>query len=341
MRFSTTFALATAATTVHAISFPDVSAVLPDLTAVKRDFEAVKRTISSISIPDIFSAKRDLETRQSGCPAVWTTISKELTGLFLSNGQCNDAARAAIRASFHDCGTWNKAQGNTGGCDGSLILAGELERPDNNGLQGISATLLSMAQRYKVGVADMIAFAGNHATVTCSGGPKIKTYVGRKDSTTPNPDGFLPDVRSSGESLFKLFQDKGFDAVDLAALLGAHSTSKQRFVDPSRAGQPQDSTPGVWDVKYYAETLKTPAPNGVFVFESDRNLANHATVGKEFKGMVDNQGKWNGKYAQAMERMTLLGVPSGSANLIDCTNALPKVMQVRDMRAGAFYKPRN
>lgn len=161
MRFSTTFALATAATTIHAISFPDVSAVLPDLTAAKRDFEAVKRTISSISIPDIFSAKRDLETRQSGCPAVWTTISKELTGLFLSNGQCNDAARAAIRASFHDCGTWNKAQGNTGGCDGSLILAGELNRPDNNGLQGIGATLQSMAQRYKVGVADMIAFAGS------------------------------------------------------------------------------------------------------------------------------------------------------------------------------------
>src|SRR5690349_14249609 len=31
-----------------------------------------------------------------GCPAVWTTISKELTGLFLSGGMCNDNARAAI-----------------------------------------------------------------------------------------------------------------------------------------------------------------------------------------------------------------------------------------------------
>ena len=42
--------------------------------------------------------------------------------------------RAAIREAFHDCGTWNKVQGNTGGCDGSLILAPETDRPENNGL---------------------------------------------------------------------------------------------------------------------------------------------------------------------------------------------------------------
>lgn len=40
------------------------------------------------------------------CPAVWTQVSAALTKMFLgSDGQCTDLARAAIRASFHDCGT--------------------------------------------------------------------------------------------------------------------------------------------------------------------------------------------------------------------------------------------
>jgi len=84
--------------------------------------------------------------------------------------------------------------GATAGCDGSLILAGELARAENNGLQAIGAYLLSLATKYHVAVSDMVVFAGSHAIVTCPGGPRIKTFVGRKDSTTPAPDGLLPDV---------------------------------------------------------------------------------------------------------------------------------------------------
>lgn len=64
-----------------------------------------------------------------------------------------------------------------------------------------------------------------HAIVACPGGPRITTYVGRKDSTNPAPGGLLPDVHASGDSLFALF----------AALLGAHSTSKQFNTDTSNA----------------------------------------------------------------------------------------------------------
>jgi L-ascorbate peroxidase len=136
----------------------------------------------------------------------------------------------------------------------------------------------------------MLAFAGAHAIATCPSGPQVKTFVGRKDSSTPAPNGLLPDVHASGDSLFALFQDKGFDAVDLAALVGAHTTSKQFFVDTTQAGKPQDSTPGIWDVKFYGETVQNPPPAGNFRFPSDLNLANQAQVGKEFKGFVNNQG---------------------------------------------------
>lgn len=169
----------------------------------------------------------------------------------------------------------------------------------------------------------------------------MKTYIGRKDSSTPAPNNLLPDVNAPAADLFKLFQDKGFDEVDLAALLGAHSTSNQFNFDTSAAaaGLPQDSTPGVWDVKYYAET--TNPPQGVVVLPSDAKLAAHPKVGKEFKGFVDNQGKWNGKFADAMGRMALFG-SDGTKGLVDCTDALPSATNVkREMKGMPLFAPRH
>lgn len=236
---------------------------------------------------------------------------------------------------------WNTAQGAKGGCDGSLVLAGELSLPENNGLQDIGLYLKTLAGSYGVSVADMIVFAGSHAVVTCPGGPRVKTYIGRKDSTTRAPPKLLPDVRASADDLYKLFQDKGFNAVDLAALLGAHTTSNQFHFDESAdaAGAPQDSTPGIWDVKYYSET--TSPPKGVVVLPSDSNLAAHATVGKEFRGFVNNAGKWNGKFADALARMELFG-SAGTSGMADCTNALPSTTNAkREMRGMPMLSSRH
>ena len=168
----------------------------------------------------------------------------------------------------------------------------------------------------------------------------MQTYIGRTDSTVQAPPGLLPDANAPAESLFQLFQDKGFDAVDLAALLGAHSTSNQFHFDesPANAGAPQDSTPGVWDVKYYAETTKPP--RGVLVLPSDARLAAHGRLGKESKSFVGNAGKWNGKFADAMARMELFG-SDGTKRLTDCTNALPSATNVkRELKAMPMFAPR-
>lgn len=223
-------------------------------------------------------------------------------------------------------------------------------RSENNGLQDISAKLLKLQQKYvaidsSVTVADVIQVASSVAIVVCPSGPRVTTYVGRKDnsSSAGNPNGNLPSVTGSGDSLYALFQAKGFNAVDLAALLGAHSTS--RAFGQTSVGIPsgcaQDSSDGIWDVKYYTETTLSKPPAGVCPFPSDVNLANHPVVGKEFAGFVNNQGKWTGKFADAMMRMSLLGVPGGSSNLIDCTSVIPKsTSNKRDMRmAPVFSKP--
>ena len=292
--------------------------------------------VQAIPFPGIsqfeeLSLRRDVNGSSGGngsCPTIWTTISADLTAIFLdpSTRQCTDDARAAIRVAFHDAATFStklpRVAPASGGADGSLILAKEYNRRDNNGLQAISLKLLALAQKRNVGIADMIQFAGAHAVVTCPLGPRVQTFVGRKDSSMPSPHGLLPDVHAPANSLLSLFVDKGFNARELAALIGAHTCSKQFHVNETLAGQPQDSTPGTWDVKFYSDTFNPPP--GVFVLQSDRGLSQQKDVGMVFEGYIDNQGKWMSDFAPAMTKLSVLGLPGGTSGLIDCTGALPR-----------------
>lgn len=252
-------------------------------------------------------------------------MSKELTGLFLeADGQCNDNARAAVRFGFHDAGSWDKSSPN-GGADGSLLMDfGEEKRPENNGLQGIRDVLKGVQARNKVGYADLVQYAHNHATISCPKGPRIRTFVGRKDATQAAPTGLLPDVHDTADHLIALFQAKGFSAHDLAALVGAHATAKQRFVDLDQANKPLDTTPGVWDVEFYNDTLQQEVkPNDkIFVLPSDKVLSVHPKINDEWKAFVGNQPHWNEDYAKAYIRMSLTGV-TNLKDLRDCTRTLP------------------
>lgn len=158
-------------------------------------------------------------------------------------------------------------------------------------------------------------------------GPRVRTFVGRRDSYVPAPDGLLPSPFDGADYLIELFRHKTIQPKGLAALLGAHSTSRQRFVDSSRFGAAQDSTPGVWDVLYYNQTLG-PTPNDVFVFPSDWNLAQHPRVNNIFRAFAGPGGQhhWNADYAREYVRLSLLGVYNIN-NLTDCTRVLPRAIR--------------
>lgn len=220
-----------------------------------------------------------------GC--VWRHISIAMSLAFTGPTlRCNDLARAAIRLGFHDAGTWSvklAAQGQDfGGADGSIALAGEISRPENKGLETIVKQMILWQKTYGVGMADLIQFGANHATVTCPLGPRIRFFAGRKDSTSPAPDGLLPDARASAQSLIDLFDDKTISAHELAALVGAHTSSRQFNFDTTRTGAPQDSTPGVWDVLFYNQTVQSNAPAQVMRFPSDVALAAHPAMSGEW-----------------------------------------------------------
>ncbi|KAK2021878.1 peroxidase [Colletotrichum zoysiae] len=295
--------------------------------------KSVKQLLTGSGTPESDETYPNLAAK--GTPAcaadtccIWKYIANDLQGVFKgSSGRCTDFARAAVRLGFHDAGGWSKNTGPLGGADGSIILAAEeMTRGENRGLEEIVAQTNVWYNQYKqygIGMADLIQFSATVATVVCPLGPRIRTYVGRQDSAAPCPNDLLPPVTGSADFLIQLFENKTIRAHGLTALIGAHTTSQQRFVDPSRAGDPQDSTPGVWDVKFYKETLGS-APARVFKFASDVVLAKDPRISAEFQAFAGQGGQshWNEDYAREYIRLSLLGVGNIN-NLTECTKALP------------------
>ncbi|KAF1959893.1 heme peroxidase [Byssothecium circinans] len=229
---------------------------------------------------------------------VWSYVSEVLSSLFQGpSGRCNKYARAAVRLGFHDAGTWSQPLANSGkdfgGADGSIILSGsEIKRGENKGLQDIVEALKDVQGQFNVGMADLIQFAANHAVVTCPLGPRVRTFIGRKDSSKPAPEGLLPGIHDSADKMIKLFRDKTISPHDLVALLGAHTTSQQFFVDK---------------------------------FPSDVVLSKDPRTADEWKSFSGKggQGHWNEDWAYSYIRLSLLGV-NNINDLTECTKVLPQ-----------------
>ncbi|KAJ6540714.1 heme peroxidase [Mycena capillaripes] len=248
------------------------------------------------------------------------------------HGRCNDYARAAVRLAFHDAGTYSLRDGLNGGADGSMLTDPlEVQRDENNGLQNITAVLLPLPAQFGVSPGDVLHLAGVLGVMACPGGPAIKTYVGRK--TPPMgytaPDGRLPNPNSPVPKLTARFADMGFSIRDLMALIGAHSTGRQRFQDARTSGNPLDTTIDIWDVRFYSETANAMAAPGTFRLASDVNFAHNATTQKEYNRFVGKQEDWGRDYADAHEKMSLLGIDKRT--LTDCSEVLPQAIDLKNL----------
>jgi hypothetical protein len=150
-------------------------------------------------------------------------------------------------------------------------------------------TRLAKYKANGIGAADLVQMAANVATVVCPLGPRVRTFVGRKDDAQLPPPNLLPDAHSDADTLIALFEDKTIRANGLVALVGAHTTSQQRFFNPARALDPQDSSPGVWDVLFYNQTIDPNAPKRVLKFPSDINIAQDSRTSPLWKAFTDPQ----------------------------------------------------
>ena len=257
---------------------------------------------------------------------IWSYIVADMTAAFTDGAKCSALARGAIRLGFHDASTWNSSL-PTGGADGSILFSGELSRSENNGLQPIAGQTQAWFDAYKkygISAADVIQVGAKVAAVVCPGGPRITTLIGRKDSSELPPTGLLPLPEQDAPALLDLFGAKTISPAELVALMGAHSVSRQQFVNPRQAGAPQDSTPGDFDNRYFRETAADRPPQGVFRFRSDISLARDPATSGQWNafGASNGQASWAAAYAQAYLKMSLLGVKN-VGELTDCTAVLP------------------
>ena len=121
----------------------------------------------------------------------------------------------------------------------------------------------------------MIQFAAATAISACPLGPRVQALVGRTDNSEAAPLNSVPGSRDPISSILEKFAAKGFSGDDVVALMGTHSVAVQVNDDPAQAGKSLDSTPRVYDLKFYQETLDGTAP---YSLESDKGLANNTEV---------------------------------------------------------------
>lgn len=157
--------------------------------------------------------------------------------------------------------------------------------------------------------------------------------MGRPDSSAASPAGILPAGNNAASDLIKRFAARGFTAIDLAALIGAHTTARNRISVPDKVNLTMDSTPGQWDNKYYSETINNRAP---VTLPSDKNLANNPLTGVPMRSFALSQAAWSSAFVPAMAKMSMLGVKRDG--LVDCTSALPGGSRKRDVRHSNVFE---
>ncbi|KAI1352583.1 peroxidase [Xylaria sp. FL0043] len=300
------------------LSSSNLTQVGRDITDLLMNFGAPESDISYTDVPPLNSTACAEDT----C-CVWKYIADQMTDLYRGgSGRCTKWARMAVRLGFHDAGAWSKATAELGGgADGSICLTDEYTLPENGGLEDMCLQMIDWYDEWH----NQKEMGANVATVVCPLGPRVRSFVGRADSAVVNKVELLPSPFSEAVDLIRLFRDKTISPHSLVALLGAHTTSQQRLTNVTRAGDPQDSTPGVWDVLYYEETYGTVnTPERVFKFPSDVALAKYSVTTSEWISFLGSGGQdhWNTDYARAYVRLSLLGV-NNINQLTECTKALP------------------
>ncbi|KAJ7753436.1 heme peroxidase [Mycena olivaceomarginata] len=278
--------------------------------------------ITGSGIPNVTNA------RDPTCIPYYGVRDAIMGGIF--QGRCGDNARAAIRLAFHDAGTFSLAlQANAlpnGGADGSILTdPNEVLRSENNGLQNIVRLLGPLPTQLGVPPGDIVHLAGVLAVLACPGGPQIPAFVGRPAPKNVAPDGLLPNPEQPVAELTARFADMGFSIRELMALIGAHTTGKQRFVDTAKANSTFDTTVDIWDTRFYSSTdLNRP---GTLKLDSDANFAVDATTTADFNRFIGNQANWwvPFLYGLRIRRRAredeLLGVDV--TDLADCSEILP------------------
>ncbi|KAJ6479172.1 heme peroxidase [Mycena vulgaris] len=191
-----------------------------------------------------------------------------------------------------------------------------------------------------------IDLVGALGVLACPGGPVIKTYMGRPEPWNAAPVGLLLNPFSPVPDQTARFADMGFTVREFMALLGAHTTAKQRQLDPTQFGFALDSTVDLWDVRVYFEALNSTIPPGVFSFPPYAAFATDPTTAKDWARFVylpppatcaialtSIAVSRAREYASAHASLSIVG--NDLEVLTKCTEILPLAIDLKDPAVGS------
>ncbi|KAH7516710.1 hypothetical protein FEM48_Zijuj10G0163900 [Ziziphus jujuba var. spinosa] len=242
------------------------------------------------------------------------------------------------------------------GCDASILLNGtstirsEMEAgPNRNSARGhqvIDAAKLEVEKICPgvISCADILSIAARDASVAV-GGPLWTVKLGRRDSTTANPDkanSDLPSFRDGVDRLISRFADKGLNARDMVALLGSHTIGQAQcvtfrdriynnasdidagFASTRRRGCPANQgdgnsnlapldlvTPNQLDNNYFKNLIQKKG-----LLESDQVLFSGGSTDSIVSEYSSNPSKFLSDFASAMVKMGDIEPLTGSAGQI-------------------------
>ncbi|KAJ7028310.1 putative versatile peroxidase [Mycena alexandri] len=299
-------------------------------------------TISATPSPRATCSKG--RTATSGSCCVWYNVLDDIqanlrVSFLFDGGICGEDAHDALRLSFHDAIGYSpllKSQRKVGGdgADGSLIMfaSAELGYPANEGLEEIVHSEKRFADKW--GVSIQLAAAGS--VRNCAGGPRISFLAGRPSATHASPVDLVTEAFDSVDKILARVQDAGLTPQELVDLLASHSIGLQDTVDPTISGTPFDTTPSVFDTKFYLETLlhgtvwpgdgahpsEAMSPfEGELRLQSDAALAQYPRTSCYWSGFVNNQNPMASRFATSMAKLALLG--QNPHILQDCSEVIP------------------
>ncbi|KAJ8090247.1 hypothetical protein PM082_018843 [Marasmius tenuissimus] len=126
-----------------------------------------------------------------------------------------------LRTAFHDAITHDKVTGK-GGLDASLMY--EMERPENQGNEGLNATFgfFTGYQSIRSSMADLLALGVYTSVRECSG-PVIPFRAGRIDATAAGETG-VPEPTTDLQTTIAQFEKAGFDKSEMIAMVACGHT---------------------------------------------------------------------------------------------------------------------
>ncbi|WOK92046.1 peroxidase 65 [Canna indica] len=302
-----------------------------------------------VLLPSLTAAELTLNYYEKTCPKLEEIVSDVVITKQITNPT---TAAGTLRLFFHDCvvggcdastfvstNAFNKAERDA---DDNLSLPGD-------GFDAVirAKTAVELQCPGVVSCADILALA-TRDLVTMVGGPYYHIRLGRKDalvSTAASVVGNLPSPNMTVDQLIGTFAKKGFTVQELVVLSGAHTVGfshcsefasriygyggrGQNAFDPSMhpryaaalqmacANYTKDPTiaafndlmtPGKFDNKYYQNLLR-----GMGLLASDNVLVTDERTRPYVQLYAANQTAFFNDFAHAMEKLSVLGVKTGS-----------------------------